>query len=72
MSQQIIRAIPEWAGAPEMFYDVSSLTWKQQKEFKDELGQQNNYVQTIMLADPMPVMIGAQIRREMEEQKDDA
>lgn len=67
---QIIRAIPQWAGPSEVFYDVSSLTWKQRKEFEAELGQQNNYVQTIMLADPMPIMIGAQIRREMEEQKD--
>ena len=71
MSTQIIRAIPQWAGPGngDRYYDIGKMPWKQQTAFKDELGQLGYYVQTITLEDTMPVMVGAQIRREIEEQQ---
>jgi hypothetical protein len=64
---QIIRAIPQFNGM-EQYYDVSKLPWKQVRDFKEELGQQGFYVQDIMLNDPMPIMIGAEMRRRLEDE----
>lgn len=69
MTQQIIRAIPRWAGQTEMFYDVTKLTTEQRREFEAELGEQHNYVQHVLLADPMPIMIGVRLRQEMEKEQ---
>ncbi|MDQ5862436.1 MAG: hypothetical protein M3536_09260 [Actinomycetota bacterium] len=66
----IIRAIPQWAGQPEQFYDISKLPWKEQRDFTEELGQQNFYVQTIHLADPMPVLVGIEVRRKLEAEQE--
>lgn len=52
----------------EQFYDVSKLPWKQVRDFKEELGQQGFYVQDIMLNDPMPIMVGAEMRRRLEDE----
>ena len=64
---QILRAIPQFNGI-EQYYDVSKLPWKQARDFKEELGQQGFYVQDIILADPMPIMVGAEMRRRLEEE----
>lgn len=69
--QQIIRAFPKWAGAPEQFYDVTKLPWKDLDEFRKELEQQGYYVQDVMLADPMPIQIGIEIRKRNEALQED-
>jgi len=65
----IIRAIPQWAGAPEMFYNVSELPWKQVRDIREELGQQGFFVQDIHPIDPMPVLVAFEIRRKFEEEQ---
>jgi hypothetical protein len=65
--QTIIRAFPKFPGQPEQFYDVTKLPWKDRQDFGKELEQQGYYVQDIMLADPMPVMIGVELRRKYAE-----
>jgi hypothetical protein len=67
---QIIRAIPQVNGPFEQYYDVSMLPWKQVRELKEELGQQGFYVQDILLNDPMPIMVGAEMRRRLEDEKE--
>ena len=68
--QTIVRAFPKWAGAIEQFYDVTSLSWPERHEFQAELEKQGFYVQDIMLADPMPVQIGIEIRKRQEAEKE--
>ena len=71
MTGQIIRVIPNavgYMGQGEQFYDISKLTWKQQKEVRDELAFQGFFVQDIFLSDPMPVQIGAEIRRRTDDE----
>jgi hypothetical protein len=46
------------------------LPWKQVRELKEELGQQGFYVQDILLNDPMPIMVGAEMRRRLEDEKE--
>jgi hypothetical protein len=66
----IIRAISQWAGRSEEFYDISKLPWKEQKDFKEELGQMGYYVQDINLADPMPVLVGIEVRRRLDAEQE--
>lgn len=43
--------------------------WKEQRDFAEELGQQNSYVQTVHLADPIPVLVGSEVRRKLEAER---
>lgn len=70
--QAILRAFPKWAGQPEQFYDVTNLSWPDRNEFHKELEQQGFYVQDIMLADPMPIQIGMEIRKRQEAEQEKA
>ena len=66
----IIRAIPQWAGAPEQFYDISNMPWKVQKDIREELGLQGFYVQDIHPIDSMPLQVSAELRRRNGEDTD--
>lgn len=70
--QQILRAFPKWGGAVEQFYDVSALPWNDRHEFRTELEQQGFYVQDIMLADPMPIQVGIEIRKRIAAEQEKA
>lgn len=65
---QLLRAFPKWGGAIEQFYDVTKLPWNDVNEFRKELEQQGFYVQDIILADPMPIMVGVELRKRYEEE----
>lgn len=62
----IVRAIPQWAGQPELFFSVDKLTHKQTRDLKEELGQRNFYVQDIMLADPIQTLVEREFRLKIE------
>lgn len=66
----IIRAIPQWAGQPELFFPVDKLTHKQTRDLKEELGQRNFYVQDIMLAEPMQILVEREVRLKLEAEQE--
>lgn len=66
----MIRAIPQWAGQPELYFSPDKLTWQQQRDLKEELGQRGCYVQDIMLADPMLVLIEREVRIRLEKEQE--
>lgn len=65
---EFMRAFPKWGGAIEQFYDVTKLPWNERHAFRLELEQQGFYVQDIQLADPMPIMVGAELRKKYAEE----
>lgn len=70
--QQILRAFPRFPGAAEQFYDVTALPWNDRHEFREELEQQGFYVQDVMLADPMPIQVGIEIRKRIAAEQEKA
>ncbi|AYN57899.1 hypothetical protein PP640_gp47 [Arthrobacter phage Faja] len=66
----IIRAIPQWAGQPELFFNDDKLTHQQRRDLKEELGQRNFYVQDIMLADPMQILVEREVRMKLEAEQE--
>jgi hypothetical protein len=66
----IIRAIPQWAGQPELFFNDDKLTHHQRRDLKEELGQRNFFVQDIMLADSMQILVEREVRLKLEAEQE--
>lgn len=74
----IIRAIPKgggfgtWGpamiGPGEQYFKLTGLPWDTQKEIRAELDNLGYFVQDIHLGDPMPVLVGVEIRKRFEEE----
>ncbi|QFG09616.1 hypothetical protein HYQ00_gp72 [Arthrobacter phage TripleJ] len=66
----IIRAIPQFVGQGEIYFDTDKLTWNQRRDLKEELGRRGFYVQDIMLADPMQTLVEREVRLRMEAEQE--
>jgi hypothetical protein len=57
-------------GGPDLYLDVSKLTFKQREDLQSELKQQSFYTQYLFLEDPTRILVEAEIRQRLEaEQK---
>jgi hypothetical protein len=72
----VIRAIPDrvqgWQAPGEQWFSTKGLTWDKKNDLVAELKQRGYIVQEVWPQDPMIVLVEARVRKELEQEAEEA